>query len=361
MQNDNQVELSFSTPWNGDSNAIPLNLDKRYIMLKGSSGFYNYITLDHERSFPATNLSQIRVAYKPHMQKFRYMVISDDIQKIMPMDKQVEDKYQYSEDMKDQQVHGWISSDDETSFGFWLIKPTTEYYSAGPFKQDLTSHLGPTSLVSFFDGHYAGENMQIILQDGESWQKVVGPYFVYLNKVSGVKDPYAQLWSNAKKQTIEYELIPGKSAWVGLAAPVHEGEYSLYAWVPGFIGEYVHNTHIIVQQGKIINLGEIIYEPLRNGPTLWEIGTPDRTAAEFFVRFNDINSYSRPLFSTSLIGFDNAIARHGIHGLYWLFSVNVPGSLLLNGENTLYLTQAVAANPFCGVMYDYIRLEGPSS
>ena len=62
---------------------------------------------------------------------------------------QVEDKYQYSQDMKDQQVHGWISSpsDDDTRAGFWLIKPSTECYSAGPFKQELTSHLGPISLI----------------------------------------------------------------------------------------------------------------------------------------------------------------------------------------------------------------------
>lgn len=26
-----------------------------------------------------------------------------------------------------------------------------------------------------------------------------------------------------------------------------------------------------------------MYEPPRTGPTLWEIGTPDRVAAEFFV------------------------------------------------------------------------------
>lgn len=32
-----------------------------------------------------------------------------------------------------------------------------------------------------------------------------------------------------------------------------------------------------------IQLGDLIYEPPRNGPTLWEIGIPDRTAAEFYV------------------------------------------------------------------------------
>lgn len=35
--------------------------------------------------------------------------------------------------------------------------------------------------------------------------------------------------------------------------------------------------------GSKINLGVLVYEPPRNGPTLWEIGFPDRSAAEFFV------------------------------------------------------------------------------
>lgn len=35
--------------------------------------------------------------------------------------------------------------------------------------------------------------------------------------------------------------------------------------------------------GIDINLGHLIYNPPRNGPTLWEIGFPDRTAAEFFI------------------------------------------------------------------------------
>lgn len=28
---------------------------------------------------------------------------------------------------------------------------------------------------------------------------------------------------------------------------------------------------------------ELVYEPPRDGPTLWEIGIPDRTAREFYI------------------------------------------------------------------------------
>jgi hypothetical protein len=35
--------------------------------------------------------------------------------------------------------------------------------------------------------------------------------------------------------------------------------------------------------GSTINLNSLVYNPPRNGPTVWEIGIPDRSAGEFFV------------------------------------------------------------------------------
>ncbi|CDP01609.1 unnamed protein product [Coffea canephora] len=151
----------------------------------------------------------------------------------------------------------------------------------------------------------------------------------------------------------------------------------------------------------------IVFTPPRNGPTIWEIGIPDRTAAEFHVpdgnprlenplfmnhpencciyhfctslfvlskalstihlkksvtfevvMVND-PSASSPQFSTGLIGKDKAIARHGIHGLYQLFSICLPGHRLISGSNTIYLRQSSGEYIFNGVMYDYLRLEGP--
>ncbi|WJX42113.1 rhamnogalacturonan endolyase [Trifolium repens] len=124
-------------------------------------------------------------------------------------------------------------------------------------------------------------------------------------------------------------------------------------------------------------MGELVYGPPRDGPTLGEIGTPVRTAAEFYVpdpnslyvnrlyvnhsdrkkdnntyqgttwqinfnldhvningtyklplalasvhsselqiRINNSNATSPPLFSGGVIGEVNTIVRHGIHALY---------------------------------------------
>lgn len=90
------------------------------------------------------------------------------------------------------------------------------------------------------------------------------------------------------------------------------GDYNLYAWVPGFIGDYRYNVTITIPKGRIffpiflrvqakiiwlaqlnnylfeslggvITLDSLVYSPPRSGPTIWEIGFPDRTAAEFYV------------------------------------------------------------------------------
>lgn len=79
--------------------------------------------------------------------------------------------------------------------------------------------------------------------------------------------------------------------------------------------------------------------------------------AELQVQCNN-QTADPPLFSTGVIGHDNTITRHGIHGLYRLFNVDIPGALFVQGENTIFLTQKMCSSPLQGIMYDYIRLEG---
>ncbi|CAI9111391.1 OLC1v1011610C1 [Oldenlandia corymbosa var. corymbosa] len=257
--------------------------------------------------------------------------------------------------------------------------------------------------------------------------------------------------------------FPAKSGYVGLATPgvpgswqieakgyqfwtqtdfmgsftiknIRAGTYNLYAWVPGIFGDYMYETNIVVSPGNVVDLGIVVFNPPRNGPTIWEIGIPDRTAAEFYVpdplpgltnplynnlpaeryrqyglwdRYTDlypnddlmfntgVDDYRKnwfyahvnrklntttyvptswqvsfdmtevipsatytlrlaiasatfanvqvrvndplkilPDFSTGRIGQDNAIARHGPHGLYWAFSFSIPGNRLakISGE-----------------------------
>nr|AFA41491.1 putative lyase [Solanum tuberosum] len=441
--------------------------------------------------------------------------------RVVPQESVVDDKYFYATDNKDDRVHGWVSSTNPP-VGFWMIIPNDEFRTGGPYKQDLTSHVGQIVLSIFVSRHFAGDDLVIKFQQGEPWKKVIGPVFLYLNSNSSAMDNPTILWDDAKRRmnqevanwpydfpvSEEYiksnqrgiirgqllvndsttTLIPASNGYIGLAPPgdvgswqrenkgyqfwtktdamgnftienVISGTYNLYATVPGIIGDYKYTFDVQVTPGSSIELGSLVYNPPRNGATLWEIGVPDRIAAEFFVptpplefnvhiyqnnfesifrqyglwkqysvlypendlvynvgtsnyskdwffahvtrnignktyisttwkiifnleivdnasnytlqmalaaaqraelqvRFND-EKVVEPHFTTGKIGGDNAIARHGIHGLYFLYSIEVKGNLLVNGTNTIFLTQAIATNPFQGVMYDYLRLEGP--
>ncbi|KAK1301046.1 hypothetical protein QJS10_CPB13g00281 [Acorus calamus] len=513
LQNENLVELSFTRTWNVSQNGtvIPLNIDKRFIMLRGTSGFYTYAIYEHLQGWPDFDLLETRVAFKLRKDKFQYMAMADNRQRKMPMPDdrnaprgqmlaypeavllinpidpnmkgEVDDKYQYSCNDEDNKVHGWICADP--LIGFWQITPSDEFRTGGPVKQNLTSHVGPVMLAMFQSEHYSGDDLVPKFRNGEHWKKVFGPVFLYLNSDPMGGNDTKQLWEDAKSQLavnfpasddflkadqrgsvsgrlfvrdryINETDIFADSAYIGLALPgdvgswqrecksyqfwsranadgsfsianVRSGDYNLYAWVPDFIGDYKYDATITIIPGSDVQLGDLVYEPPRDGPTLWEIGIPDRSAAEFFVpdpnpmyinklyinhpdrfrqyglwerkkddntyqattwqikftldnvtqnttyklrlalasatrselqvRFNDSNA-NPAHFSTGRIGLDNSIARHGIRGLYWLYNIGVQSDWLVVGENTIFLTQTRSSNPFYGVMYDYIRLEG---
>ncbi|XP_039132469.1 probable rhamnogalacturonate lyase B isoform X2 [Dioscorea cayenensis subsp. rotundata] len=544
VNNVNQVELSFRTIWNPSLNSkAPLNIDKRFIVLRGSSGFYSYAIFEHQSDWPGFVLQETRIAFKLNQDKFRSMAISDYRQRDMPLPEdrnrarsialaypeavritkpidskckgEVDDKYQYSADNEDSKVHGWICPDPPT--GFWLITPSNEFRTGGPTKQDLTSHVGPTTLAMFVSNHYAGEGLNLNFGNGEYWKKVFGPVFVYLNSSPSKFSTKKTLWNDAKimmenevkswpykfPASADFEKaqirgsvsgrlmvqdwgminVPASYAYVGLAKPglpgswqkeskgyqfwtradgngsfiinnVRSGVYGLFAWVPSFIGDFVHDSNITITPGGKIELGTLLHKAPRAGPTLWEIGVPDRTASEFFVpdpkpdyvnklyikhdrfrqyglwdRYTDLypnedlvykvglSVYKRdwffahvtrrigvglyipttwkiqfnlsnvidglytlrialasthnselqvrvnmeggnPQFTTNKIGKDNAIARHGIHGLHNLFNVTISSNFFNQGLNTIYFTQT-QSDVFSGIMYDYIRLEGP--
>ncbi|KAI7741682.1 hypothetical protein M8C21_002749, partial [Ambrosia artemisiifolia] len=49
VETDEQVEVSFSRPWDPSlkGKLAPINIDKRFVLLRGSSGFYTYAIYEH--------------------------------------------------------------------------------------------------------------------------------------------------------------------------------------------------------------------------------------------------------------------------------------------------------------------------
>jgi rhamnogalacturonan endolyase len=62
---------------------------------------------------------------------------------------------------------------------------------------------------------------------------------------------------------------------------VRPGTYALHAIADGVLGEFVA-TNVVVSAGQKLDLGEMKWQPVRYGKTLWEIGIPNRSGIEFF-------------------------------------------------------------------------------
>jgi len=62
---------------------------------------------------------------------------------------------------------------------------------------------------------------------------------------------------------------------------VRPGTYTLYAFADGVLGEFTKSDIVIPEGGKPIDLGSLVWTPVRRGKQLWDIGIADRTAIEF--------------------------------------------------------------------------------
>jgi len=52
----------------------------------------------------------------------------------------------------------------------------------------------------FLSAHYAGEDMVMKVKAGDSWKKVFGPVFTYLNCLPDKTSDPLSLWQDAKNQ-----------------------------------------------------------------------------------------------------------------------------------------------------------------
>jgi rhamnogalacturonan endolyase len=101
----------------------------------------------------------------------------------------VEHKYSYSGVQYETPAYGWSSTKDHV--GVWFINPSIEYLSGGPARLDLDAHLGanenppPIILDYWHSGHYDGTRVRV--SAGQQWTKVIGPIFVYVNRLDHPK------------------------------------------------------------------------------------------------------------------------------------------------------------------------------
>jgi rhamnogalacturonan endolyase len=244
-------------------------------------------------------------------------------------------KYFYSAAMdENHRVHGAMGD----GIGAWVIMPSHEHLNGGPEHQELTVHqtdTGPVLLRHYNAAHYGAGELLSDSKDG-SWRRASATWMFYFN--SG--PDRAALWQDAKQRArtesaawpypwlddalfqlhrgavagrlgfddktpagaariilAPHEEIPSpfdwQRQWKGyrfygwtdaagrFSIPkVRPGLYDLYAWKRGIIGEFIRRG-IRVGEGETADADGLIWTLPRDRETLWQIGVPDRTSAEF--------------------------------------------------------------------------------
>ena len=212
------------------------DLEIRYTLGRDDQGLYTYAIFTHQPGYGATQIGESRFGAKLNGAVFDWMSIDARRNRLMPTGEdwdrgaplnmkearrlttgtyagQVEHKYDYSAVQFDIPAFGWSSTRQRV--GLYFINPSMEYLSGGATKVELTGHLdngagGDPTLLDYWRGtHYGGSILP--LAAGESWSKVVGPIFIYLNSAPDPNAMYQDALAQAARETAQwsYDWVQG--------------------------------------------------------------------------------------------------------------------------------------------------------
>jgi rhamnogalacturonan endolyase len=286
------------------------------------------------RLFTVAAVDDRRIAPLPRPETLRQSPLVMDATFRLP-DGRIYSKYFQSAAMDERHtVHGLVGP----GVGIWIVMPSHEHLNGGPEHQELTVHqtdTTPVLLAHYTGAHYGAGTISSDSREG-SWSKASAPWFVYLNAGRGAR----ALWRDARRRAARevaawpfgwledarFELHravvsgrivldggrPGAGARVILARhedpppalgwqqqwrgyrfygwagadgrftvrKVRHGTYDVWAWKRGIVGSFVVPA-IAVGAGERVELGDLAWQLPRGRELLWQIGRPDRSAAEF--------------------------------------------------------------------------------
>ncbi len=202
-------------------------VDIHFSMLRGSPGFYATPIWSHRAQDGAFGTGEERdnIYFAPY---FNWRSVNDQVQAetglfatyapafYSPGENSLvtsgvlqgtyDDKYKWSADFGVERVWGWSSVSDPAigvvgkNVGMWHVVASAEFYNGGPLKPELND----APMVNMINGghYYFGNDSGFAA--GETWTRVSGPYFIYLNNVTNtLTDPVQTsqaLWADAKAQ-----------------------------------------------------------------------------------------------------------------------------------------------------------------
>ena len=261
-----------------------MDIETRYTMERGRSGFYTYTEYNHPASGGSVHVGENRFILQDLNPTFDWLSVDKD--RNMPMainvpedheihakeqsiydtgvyKNSVEHKYSYNALMYKLTAWGWSSTKDH--IGAYFINPSNEYIGGGPDKLDLIDHMSAPGSPAYeaiildywTSGHYgAGDNTEI--PAGQAWDRVVGPIFVYFNSLADAKDP--------TKADLEKFHASYGSGMPAVPAAWHDNALALwddavaeskvvkaewpYSWVEGV--DYPHKDGRAVVSGQLV-------------------------------------------------------------------------------------------------------------
>jgi rhamnogalacturonan endolyase len=254
-----------------------MDIEVRYVLERGVSGFYSYAEYTHQASYPPAGEGESRFILEMNP-TFDWLSVDDDRNQLMcsPQDfndaiiihakeqhilrsgvykNSVEHKYSYNQVMYKLTAWGWSST--KNHIGIYFMNPSNEYIGGGAEKLDLIDHMSNTLLDYWTSGHYAGGAGNFIPQ-GEEWKHVVGPIFVYLNAIEDPKDAsQADLDKLAATSGSAMPVVPqvwhdaGIALWQDAVAKSKEQKAAWpFAWVKGV--DYPHKEERATVTGQLV-------------------------------------------------------------------------------------------------------------
>jgi rhamnogalacturonan endolyase len=252
-----------------------MDIEVRYAMERGVSGFYTYAEFSHKASYPPAGEGESRFITQMNP-TFNWLSVDADRNMLMCTNaderqgvvvhakeqrilstgvykNSVEHKYSYCAVMYKLPAYGWSSTKDH--IGIYFINPSTEYLGGGSAKLDLVCHMGATMLDYWTSGHYAGGTCCAI-PAGEDWKKVIGPIFVYCNALADPEDPsqadLATLAATAGNPTVPAVWHDNATALWQDAIAYSQTERAKwpYDWVSGV--DYAHRDDRASVTGQLV-------------------------------------------------------------------------------------------------------------
>jgi rhamnogalacturonan endolyase len=317
-------------------------LEHHILLMSGESGLYGYAICKNPKNrrlggemrsmyrldrdiFDWAYVSE-RTGHQPrYAELVQYPAVQDETWQ-MP-DGSIYQKYDYSGYMAENPMWGHYGH----GFGVWFMPVSTEYYAAGPLRQDLMVHQDALILNYFQGAHYGGGGSDNF-KDG---QKLFGPWFTYINtgdnagmiadarkKAAAEQARWPYKWMDEPLYPLDRTRVTGQLkvegrgspayAMVVLAKPgqeiykqggdfifyakadssgrfllpnVRPGSYALYAYATqGSLTAQFERDGVEVR-GSSLDLGTVAWTQSKYGTLLWQIGKSDRMSGEF--KFGD--------------------------------------------------------------------------